>query len=182
MRSWRYDTLCAISSNVTVDATRTRQIQAIGGILFVELCTVFPGLLGESAGSFLQDIVIPAAKLEKEVHLSTTRYEFIDEQQTMLGEVSLIDMKNASWLDVRTRRTISPANKMLTSDGGGCVGESLLQIERGLLRVNQDQRRTVLRPPKYVMELYGSAPKRVKVVQWVAQSISVVHFRASAPN
>ena len=146
-----------------MSSSRAKGIEDFGANLFFELCEVFPGLLGGSLKSLYHDIAVSAAELEAKIHLSTIHYRFTDEQQSILGEISLANMKNATWLDVNTRKSVSPNNKMLPPDGEGYVGDSLLQIEPGLLRINQNQKEIVLRPPKYVMKLYGPAPKRVKI-------------------
>ena len=128
----------------------------------MDLCNVFPGLRGESSSTLLNEIVIPAAELEAKIHLSSTRYSFSREQSSMLGDIKIEDMRNTAWVDVKTRKAVDPTSDMVITDRRGALGESLLQAEPGLSRINNDQKEVVLRPSKYVIQLYGPAQKRTK--------------------
>ena len=121
-------------------------------------------LQAQSKQRFLNEVVLPAAKLASKIQLAASIYEFRLQPNPFFWEyesVRMDDHKIMKMVDVKTRKTIK-GSSAIVQDRQHRIGVLVLTLEPSLRRINKHQRSTLLRPEVNLIEVDQPLAKRIK--------------------
>ncbi len=163
IRTWRSETLKALSATTVCVEKRDQQIQHLTFDLQSDLESIFPIIGGNDSSlqRLYDQIMLPAAELASKVHTSSTKYEFgiCKTAFPVWGLLTRYQMRNNKLVDVKTRKTLKPSSAVI-EDEDGRIGNLVLPLEPSLKRVDKDGKTVLLRPKTYLVELDHPVGKR----------------------
>ena len=113
-----------------------------------------------------EQVVLPAVDFATRIQLSASTYGFNPDpggnpfegyrEKVALGPKLLHDYKI---IDVHSRKTLKPDSPVVL-DKNGSFGYVVMQVEPGLMRVNEGKDNTTLRQPVFLTKLHQPLGKR----------------------
>ena len=164
INTWRSETLNALAHSSATIKNRDSWLQGLTTHLFESLSKVFPIIKDqhESMMSLYHQVMLPAAELAVKVQVSVSSYEFRPSlQRSPLHRVSIAvaHLQANKFVDIETNKTLKP-DSAVVADKHGNIGQALIHLESGLVRLDGDKKSMELRKAIYLVQLNEPVRKR----------------------
>lgn len=165
INTWRAETLSALAATTTFSKLRDGLIDDVTMDLFESLSKIFPIVRQQRASinRLYWQVIQPAAKLAVKIQTSVSTYKFrgpVSRNPFVYCRVDVLDLQSNKFIDISTNKTLRPGSAVSADKDGG-IGETLICLERSLVRLDLNQKDIELRKAVYLMELDEPVRKRV---------------------